>query len=261
LIENTYFNLISQRARRRQNPGHGSAPLRRVGLRVQVFESQLLNSIDFKRVNSMQINSTALRDSFPSTLVRRRWLEFAVFLLIVLIGVASRYWLLDFPNFKPIAALCLFAGFFFRRCSVALIGLLAIMLISDWQLGIYQWQVTLAVYASLGIACGLGWLLKRQFVHGAIGLSNRQGVGFVVCSLVMSTVFCVLTNMAVWQFSGWYSGNLDGLAACFEAALPFFRWTMLGDLTFTLTVVGIYQLVCAVLYRVSQQPQLLAVNQ
>ena len=106
-------------------------------------------------------NTTQDNNRWPA-IITRRWLEVAVFLLIVAVGVASRHWLIDLPNFKPVAALCLFAGFFFRRYAVALVALVSILIISDWQLGGYQWQVALAVYGSLVIACSLGWLIKHR---------------------------------------------------------------------------------------------------
>ena len=171
----------------------------------------------------------------------RRWLELVVFLLIVAVGVVSRDWLINWPNFKPVAALCLFAGFFFRRYSSAILALVAMMLISDWQLGSYAWQVTVSVYATLAIACGLGWLIKARIAGGHGELNRRRLGGFVASSLLMSSLFFVLTNAAVWQFSGWYPVTADGLVACFTNALPFYRWTLLGDISFTILTLSIYQ--------------------
>lgn len=193
-------------------------------------------------------------------IAHRRWLELAVFLLIVMVGVASRHWLIDIPNFKPVAALCLFAGFFFRRYSVALLAMVCIMLISDWQLGSYPWPLALAVYGSLGLAVGLGWLVKKQVDQGASGPSGRQWVAFGLCSLTMSTTFFLLTNLAFWQFSGLYPSNVGGLVGCFLAAVPFYRWTLMGDLTFTLVIFGIYQLGCVVALRLSHLPRLVTTS-
>ncbi len=188
------------------------------------------------------------------------WLDVAVFLLIVIVGVASRHWLIDIPNFKPVAALCLFAGFFFRRYSVALLALACIMLISDWQLGSYQWQVALAVYGSLGFACGLGWMIQKRVNHGSRLLGCRHWAAFGLCSLAMSTAFFVLTNLAFWQFSGCYASDAGGLVNCFSAAIPFYRWTLMGDLTFTLLTVVTYQLGCVVAWRLSQQRRLITAS-
>lgn len=186
-------------------------------------------------------------------ILNRRWLEVAVFLLIVAVGVGSRFWLADFPNFKPVAALCLFAGFFFRSYAIALVALVSVLLISDWQLGSYQWQVALAVYGSMAIACSLGWLIKKRLSHHLSGISGRQLGGFVLSSLIMSTTFFVFTNFAVWQFCGWYAGDPEGCIACFSAAIPFYRWTLMGDLTFTLVIVGVYQTACIAVFHTMPQ--------
>lgn len=172
-------------------------------------------------------------------------LEVAVFLLIIGVGIGSRFWLVDLPNFKPVAALCLFGGFFFRRYAVAALAAVLILMISDLQLGGYQWQLAACVYSSMILAGGIGWLIKTRIASSGIGLNRFQITGFVGGSLAMSTVFFVLTNAAVWQFSGWYGSDLASGLACFASALPFYRWTILGDMTFTLLIVGVYQ-TCAV---------------
>ena len=61
--------------------------------------------------------------------------ELLVLLLIVAAGVASRFLLAELPNFKPVAALALFGGFYFQRRWLAVGGLVAMMLVSDFFLG------------------------------------------------------------------------------------------------------------------------------
>ena len=167
----------------------------------------------------------------------------AIFLAIVVVGIASRLWLIDMPNFKPIAALILFGGFFFRKSWVPILAGVFVMAISDLQLGVYQWQIALCVYASLALSCGLGiWVrnsLQTQQSDRILPAIGSGQVGrFAVASLVMSTVFFLLTNGAVWC-SGWYPQTGEGLLACYSAGLPFYRATLLGDLFFTsVTIAG-----------------------
>ncbi len=102
-------------------------------------------------------------------------IDVIVFLLIVTVGIASRFWLSDVPNFKPVAALVLFGGFFFRKAWPAMAALFLIMLVSDLKLGAYNWQLAACVYASLGIACGLGvWIKRSVDVRGARKLGWKQ---------------------------------------------------------------------------------------
>lgn len=168
-----------------------------------------------------------------------------IFLAIVGLGVASRLWLVDLPNFKPVAALILFGGFFFRKAWIAVVALVSIMVISDLQLGVYQWQLALMVYASLALSCGLGVWVKRSVEQSQrnallVPVGFGQVGRFVAASLVMSTAFFVLTNGAVWAAGTWYPQTGEGLLACYSAGIPFYRATLMGDLFFTTSLVGIY---------------------
>ena len=63
-----------------------------------------------------------------------------------------------------------------------------------------------------------------------------------LCAASGSVVFFVSTNLAVWFFGTLYAKTAGGLAACFVAALPFFRNKMLGDLAFATVLFGGYAL-------------------
>lgn len=166
------------------------------------------------------------------------------FLVIVGVGIASRLWLVEMPNFKPIAALVLFGGFFFRKSWIPIAAVVVMMAVTDLQLGVYQWQIALSVYGSLALACVLGMWVRRSLdsrqsdrLLPAVGA--RQVGRFMISSLAMSTAFFVLTNGAVWC-AGWYPQTGEGLLACYSAGIPFYRATLLGDLFFTCGTVAGY---------------------
>jgi hypothetical protein len=56
--------------------------------------------------------------------------------------------------------------------------------------------------------------------------------------LASSVLFFVLTNFGVWAFDALYPKTLEGLMACYVAAIPFFRNTLLGDLSYTVVLFG-----------------------
>jgi len=58
-------------------------------------------------------------------------------------------------------------------------------------------------------------------------------------------IFFVATNFAVWAFGGLYPHNLEGLAECYIAALPFLRNRIAGDLFWATLLFGGYHLVRA----------------
>lgn len=181
----------------------------------------------------------------------KKWLiQIGVFLLIVIIGIASRFWLVEMPNFKPVAALILFGAFLFRRSWAAVVALIVIMVLSDLKLGVYDWKLAACVYSSLAIAGGLGVWIKRSIEQGSrTRLGFKQAGRFAIASVIMSTTFFTLTNGAVWWMGQWYPATWSGLASCYAAGLPFYRATLMGDLFFTGVLVGAYCAIEALQFR------------
>jgi hypothetical protein len=147
------------------------------------------------------------------------------FLLLVLVGVvllaAAARLLPHPPNVTPVTAMALFAGAHLvdRRLAYGL-PLLALLL-SDLVLGLHPQMVV--VYACFALVT---WLGSR--------LPARRGAGtLAAASLTGSTLFFLITNLAVWAFDALYPLTLDGLLACYAAAIPFFRNSLLGDLLYT----------------------------
>ena len=175
----------------------------------------------------------------------QRWLvQIGMFLLIVLVGIGSRFWLVDMPNFKPVAAMVLFGAFYFRRSWAAVAALVVIMILSDLRIGVYDWKLAACVYTSLALAGGLGVWIKRSIENDSqTRLGLNQAGRLAIASLIMSTAFYILTNAAVWWMGQWYPETWSGLVSCFAAGLPFYRATLFGDLFFTGTLVGGY---CAI---------------
>jgi hypothetical protein len=127
------------------------------------------------------------------------------------------------PNFTPIGAIALYGGARFSKTH-AIVLVLATMLLSDWLLAELtgassSGAVSLAVYLSLAAVVFVGrWFQARP------GRSR-----FVIAILGTSTLFFLTTNLAVWLFETLYPKTLDGLLACYVAAIPFYRNQMFGD--------------------------------
>ena len=80
--------------------------------------------------------------------------------------------------------------------------------------------VTIAWYAAV-VLMG-GWLRE-----------NARPARVVGAALAMSVGFFVISNFSVWLVWHMYPMTLNGLAACYAAALPFFRKQVVSDLVFT----------------------------
>ncbi len=151
-------------------------------------------------------------------------------MVLVVLIVASRL-MPHVWNVAPVAAAALLAGAVLPKKWALAVPLLG-MLFSDLLIGFYHWQVMLAVYGSFAVIGLMGAYLKK--------FSTVKLVGF---SLASSTLFFLVTNLAVWAAGDWYPKTLEGLMMAYTLAIPFFRNTMLGDLMFTGALFGAWSVV------------------
>ena len=80
----------------------------------------------------------------------------------------------------------------------------------------------------------LAIVLLGTLLHGRANVLRIAGV-----SLAASVSFFLLSNFMVWVAWDMYPRTLDGLLACYAAAIPFFRNTAVSDLLFTAAFFGI----------------------
>ena len=119
------------------------------------------------------------------------------------------------PNFAPITAMALFGGVYFKNRKLAYAIPLIAMIISDLFLGFYS--ISIFVYASF---------IAITFICTIIKNINFANI------FMSSLLFFIVTNLGVW-FLG-YPLTIEGLLTCFTLALPFFGYTIAGDLFFCL---------------------------
>ena len=144
------------------------------------------------------------------------------------------------PNFAPIAAMALFGGSYLGK-KYALLIPLATMIVSDYFLAPTHMfhSTTFYVWGSF-------------LISGLLGLSIRRAVkpsNIIAASFLASLQFFLITNFGVWA-TGMYSRSWDGLIQSYIMGVPFFRWTLLGDLFYTGVFFGSYQLAKKVSRRV-----------
>ncbi len=173
-----------------------------------------------------------------SVLQSRTLKDITVFALLVVVGVVGRLACLEIPNFQPTGAVALFAGFYFAQRRIALLAPLAVMGISNLWLDAYlSWPQMIVVHAALLWPVFLGRHLLRQPSSTASPL-----IRWGICLSAPSLVFFLTTNFGVWLVSGMYPQTLAGLASCYWLAVPFYGYSLAGDLVFVPMVFGSYQL-------------------
>lgn len=181
-----------------------------------------------------QIESTASDES------RSLWMDAAVFVLLVALGAAGRHWMLDWPNFTPMAAISVFAGFYFRRLAVALLVPLAAMAIANVWLPTYNSILMGAVcYAAFFLP-----VLLPRWMRNLPQVAQATAYG-----LVPAVTFFIASNFAEWAAGSMYPRNFAGLVECYTLAIPFFRTMVAGDLVYLAVAFGTYATVQAVTAR------------
>jgi hypothetical protein len=158
--------------------------------------------------------------------------------ILVLVAVVSRVWL-HLPNFAAMAAVGLFAGFYFKSNRAVIIPLLAV-LISDLFIGMYDLGVMAFVYLAWMVPVSIG---KSDFAVKGINKIAASVLTIGSKSLLASLAFYLISNFGVWLFSGMYAVSFSGLLECYSLAVPFFRATILGDLAFSGALFGSYFLI------------------
>ncbi len=154
-----------------------------------------------------------------------------LFILFVFIGVISR--IVDhIPNFTPIVGIALFLSYI-SNYKISSIFVICTLFISNLILGYEFDNVQLSVYLGLIIPSLLG-----QFLNKKTGFLKYYNIFWM--SLFSSTFFYLITNFAVWLWSGMYTNDFQGLMLCYIMAIPFYKNTILGDLFSSFLVFGIY---------------------
>jgi hypothetical protein len=159
----------------------------------------------------------------------QKHLQYTVVIGLILAAAALR--LLPHPNnFTPIAAMALFGARFLNNKTLAFVLPLGAMILSDYFLGFHSTMPF--VYGAFILVLGIGFFLRK--------FKNFSSV--VPAALGSSALFFLITNAGVWMTGTMYSKNFAGLMASYAAGIPFFHWTIAGDLFYSVALFGVYAL-------------------
>jgi len=155
--------------------------------------------------------------------------------VLIALGVAGRL-LPHPPNFTPMAAIALFAGFIFIKRYMAVVAVVSTMILCDYfafgslSVSWFGSKSMFVVYLAL-----LFPIVFKNFLQKKLGVLRIFGA-----ALASSSVFFLATNFAVWAFSPMYEKTLEGLVLCYTMAIPFFQNTVAGDLIWSGVIFGTY---------------------
>ncbi len=168
--------------------------------------------------------------------------RFIALAAVVLLAAFSR--LLPHPaNFAPIGAMALFGAAYFHKKPLALLVPIVSMWLSDLVLN----NVVYGQYFDhfVWFYQGCYWTYGAFIFIGVVGfvlLKKVKVANLLAASLSASVLFFLVSNFGVWASTAMYPHTASGLMACYTAALPFFKNTLLGDLVYSGVLFGAFEL-------------------
>ena len=121
------------------------------------------------------------------------------------------------PNFAPVTALALFSGVYFRNKTLGILIPVTSMILSDLILGFYS--ISYWVYGSFILVSIFGMVFRKI---------NFKSI------VLSSLIFFFFSNLGVWVLG--YPKTLEGFLTCYYLAIPFFGYSILGNLFYSVVL-------------------------
>lgn len=145
---------------------------------------------------------------------------------LVVIGILSRL-IPHPPNVTAVIGATLLGAYALRNLWLAALVPIAIMELSDLALG---WHSS-ALFTYAGI-------LAATFIGRAV-IDQVSVLRLCAAAFLSSLVFFLVSNFGVWA-GGYYGYTFEGLIACYVAAIPFWGYSLIGDLGSTAILFGLF---------------------
>ncbi len=133
------------------------------------------------------------------------------------------------PNFTPILAVGIFAGFYFKQFFLSSFIVILSMFIGDIYFGFHN--TMFFTYISLATVVSLGLIIKK------FGFTE-----IIFAGLLGSVCFFIISNFGVWLVSEIYEKNINGLIQCYIMAIPFFHKTLASTLLYLFVLKFLFEL-------------------
>lgn len=167
--------------------------------------------------------------------------RFLVLSSFILIAALSR--IVPHPyNFAPIGAMSIFGAAYFTDKKFAFLLPLVAMFISDLLVNNLLFS---SFYGSFMLFTPGFW-----WIYGSIALIVLAGIFIlkkvntktvIAGSLSASIIFFLVTNFGAWIGNPIYPQGLEGLLMSYSAGIPFFHYTVLGDLVYSGVMFGAFE--------------------
>ncbi len=179
----------------------------------------------------------------------KKYTQFSKITILAIICLAALSRLLPHPpNFTPIGAIALFGAAHISRTVFAfLIPFLALWVSNLFLNNVIYAQMYPEFYSGfVWFGAGSEWIYLSFAAIVLLGMFMLKKVSvqrLLAGSLLASVIFFLISNFGTWLTAGMYPPSMEGLIACFTAAIPFFWNTLAGDLFFTGVLFGSFYLI------------------
>jgi len=165
----------------------------------------------------------------------------------IIIGFAYRLIPNHPPNATPVAAMALVGGMYLNRRVLAFLAPIVALYLGDLILnntinrGFFPGQEGMILWNNYMVYSYGAFLLT--VLLGIVLLKKSTGMKIIAGGLISSMLFFLVTNFGSWLTLPMYPKTPAGLILCYEAAIPFFRNTLIGNMIFVTLFVGAIELI------------------
>lgn len=155
--------------------------------------------------------------------------------LVVLMAVLTRF-VPHMPNLSPVFGALLYGGAHLKRRD-AIWYPVALLAASDVVLTTLVYRMRLGwgqsiVWMGFAVVALIGHWLRKHNTVANIGVASIAG----------PTAFFIISNFGVWLGSRMYPPTLNGLIACYVAAVPFYRNSIIAGVAYTALLFGAHEI-------------------
>lgn len=156
--------------------------------------------------------------------------------ILVALATACKYFFgpdLNWSGFSPVIAIALFAGFIFKQKDYSFLLPLLALFISDAVIQ-FLYSQDLFPYAGFYAGQWKNYLLLLSVTFIGWMLKGRRYSSLLAGGIAAPTVYFLISNFMVWQVASEvvYPKGINGLLLCYEAALPFYRNSLIATVLF-----------------------------
>jgi hypothetical protein len=162
-------------------------------------------------------------------------------LFVTILAVALTRLIPHWPNFTAVGAIAIFSGAVLTKSNRAILLPLIAIFISDLLINNILYSAYYEGFVFFGESSP--WVYSSLILMAVLShfsLKNLNVISIFGVVLSGSLLFFIITNFGAWMGNPLYTQDINGLLIAYEAGLPFFLNSILGNLFFSAVLFGLY---------------------